>query len=100
MVFDEDGICVLESLTTDDECQAYVHFLGREGERHFIHQRDAQKWAEWHEGITAVRPEFHKAMGEFYRSAIRRAQDDLDGIERRIPQIEAHREKLCAEKTS
>jgi hypothetical protein len=46
-----------------------------------------------------VRPEFHKAMGEFYRSAIRRAQDDLDGIERRIPQIEAHREKLNGHKS-
>jgi len=38
-------------------------------------------------------------MGEFYRSAIRRAQDDLDGIDRLIPKIQAHKEKLCAEKT-
>lgn len=94
MDFDSDGICILESITTAEECNAYIHFLGRESERHFIGQRDALKWAEWHSGAV-VRREFHDAMAAFYRSAANRHQDDLDGITTRIGQIAAHRETLC-----
>lgn len=99
MIFNEDGICVLDSIASTDECSAYLHFLNREAERHFIGHHDALKWAEWHEGITDVLPEFHNAMAQFYQSAARRHQDDLDGITQRISQIQAHKEKLCAEKT-
>ena len=93
MQFNDDGICVLESITEPDECRAYAHFLGREAERHFIGQRDALKWAEWHEGMD-IHLAFHSAMAAFCRSAARRHQDDLDGIDRRLPEIEAHKAKL------
>lgn len=99
MTFDENGICIMESIAHPDECKAYIHFLGHEGERHFIGQKDAQTWAEWHEGMT-INPTYHQAMAAFYRSAMKRHQDDLDAIDRMVDKIEAHKETLCAEKTS
>ena len=93
MRFNSDGICILDSIMEPEECRAYAHFLEREAERHFIGQRDALKWAEWHEGMD-VHLVFHGAMAAFCRSAARRHQDDLDGIDKRLAEIEAHKAKL------
>ena len=95
MTFDKNGICELESITTVDECDAYAYFLGREVERHYLGKRDALEWTEWHrQDAFHANPVYHEAVAAFYQSAAKRHQDDLDGIDRLIPKIQAHREAL------
>lgn len=85
MTFDENGICVLESIKSRDECDDYVKFLQDERERH----RDAKAKAAYVDYTWHGYP-----LAEFYASAARRHQSDLDLIERRIAEIEAYRETL------
>jgi hypothetical protein len=96
MTFDETGICVLESVTTIDECRAYLHFLTREKERHYRGQQEALGWADWHHGLPGAGG-YHHAVAEFYYSAARRHKDDLDAIDKTWARIEAHKAKLEAQ---
>ena len=92
MTFDESGICILSSITSKDECDAYLDFLRfDERPRHLAaQQRDemmAEIWRKWGS-------DYYLARAAFAESAAKRHQDDLDGIAKRIPEIEAYRETL------
>jgi hypothetical protein len=91
MTFDENGICVLESITSPDECEAYKAFLLAEGKRH---RDELVSVVEYADRLREIDTIYTKAAAEFYDSAAKRHADDLDAIAKRIPEIEAHKAKL------
>jgi hypothetical protein len=90
MTFDENGICVLESITTVEECCAYESFLSLERERHRRARNYAAAVANDKEGVARR----YGAEGEFWRSAVNRHEDDIAAVDRRTFEIEAHKAKL------
>jgi len=96
MTFDENGICVLESITSPDECDAYVEFLRQEEARHHNAYEDALISIDSCEFIANAggHPLYHKAVAAFYDSAATRHQADLKAITKRLKQIAAHKAKL------
>ena len=99
MTFDENGICELQSLTTDEECEAYVNFLEEERIRHKNALENAQCaviGAEDEAEGARIRARLYAARAQFYQSAADRHCQDLGGIEKRIAEIEAYRETLNA----
>jgi hypothetical protein len=91
MTFDESGICVLESITSVDECEAYKEFLRREGHRH---ASDLEEMAVYGGRLRAIDTVYTHAAAEFYNSAVKRHGDDLVAIGKRLLEIEAHKAKL------
>ena len=91
MRFSEDGICELDSITTVDECDAYVAFLYDERARHIIACDRA-----WDEGgrMSAHKLSYWRVRAQFEQSAARRHQQDIDGIDRLVPKIQAHKATL------
>ena len=98
MRFSEDGICELSSITSVDECDAYIWFLGwDERPRHQLAKQLAEIWVSGARHMARAFPlqeRFWYALAEFRYSAIARHQQDLDGITKRIKEIEAHRATL------
>ena len=91
MRFSEDGICELDSITSVDECEAYKDFLIDERHRHAKELDNAKYQATlFGKGIST----YHQATAVFYDSAATRHRQDLDGITKRIKEIEAHRATL------
>jgi len=91
VIFNKDGICELESIETVDECEAYTIFLLSEERRHC----EALDVAEGQvDRAGAMDCPFTKAYAQFFDSAAKRHQQDLDGITKRIAEIEAHKAKL------
>ena len=91
MKFDDNGICILESITSVDECEAYKAFLGVEKSRHDAERKEALYYAARLDGVDTV---YTHAGAEFYRSAVARHAQDARAIPKRIKQIEAHKAKL------
>jgi len=91
MEFDNTGICILKTITTKDECEAYKTFLMAERIRHEKEMGSVTRVANNLEGIDT---EFTSAMSAFYRSAASRHQDDLCGITKTLAKIEAHKATL------
>ena len=101
--FNSDGICVLSSITHPEECDAYIDFLRYdERPRHVAAKMIAESWIAFAFLRAQMKPAEHNylvAMSRFRGSAATRHQQDIDGIDRLIPKIEAHREALCAERS-
>ena len=101
MRFSEDGICELDSITTADECDAYRDFLwGDEQKRHVAGQDDAELDARMcrrladRGGNSKWATTYWMAKAALWDSAALRHRQDLDGITKRIKEIEAHRATL------
>jgi len=102
MRFSEDGICELPSLTSVDECDAYVLFLKSERNRHLdaldSAEDEALLWSAVAQGApirtTRCSIEFGLASSAFYDSAATRHRQDLAGIAKRVKEIEAHKATL------
>jgi len=99
MRFSEDGICELDSITSVDECEAYKDFLGHEKYRHLkaLHASVHESSIRRAMASGRERPEYHQAIASFEDSAATRHRQDLDGITKRIKEIEAHRATLEVE---
>lgn len=93
MEFDSDGICILESIEHPDECEAYKAFLMAEGRRHGAELESVTEYADRLREVDTV---YTHAAAAFYDSAAKRHADDLDAIDRRLLEIEAHKAKLEA----
>ena len=102
MRFSEDGICELSSITTVDECEAYKAFLVGERDRHGEAMDDADEESGLASGLSDYIPtrltgrsrRYLDAYAAFWGSASLRHQQDLDGITKRLKEIEAHRATL------
>ena len=92
MKFDPTGICILSSIKSKEECDAYLTFLiADERPRHLAAQQRDEMMAEiWRK----YGGDYYLARAAFAESAAHRHQDDLDGIAKRIKEIEAYRETL------
>jgi hypothetical protein len=90
MTFDSDGICILESLTTVDECEAYKDFLKLELARH----RRALNYAQAVMRDKLAVASRHVAEAQFWESAVSRHEDDMRASRVRLLEIEAHKAKL------
>lgn len=101
MTFNDDGICILSSITHPDECDAYIDFLQYdERPRHVAAKMIADTYVAYAEQLI-LRPSeglvYLVAMKRFRDSAATRHQQDIDGIDRLIPKIEAHKARLEAQ---
>jgi hypothetical protein len=98
MTFNDDGICVLSSIIDPDECDAYIDFLKYdERPRHVAAKMAAESWIAYVLLRAQMKPyekAYLVAMAHFRASAATRHQQDIDGIDRLIPKIEAHKAKL------
>ena len=98
MTFDENGICVLESLTSVDECEAYIDFLKYdERPRHQAAKMIAENFIAWAFHRSRIAPDaeaYLEAKARLYDSAATRHQQDIDAIAKRLLEIEAHKAKL------
>jgi hypothetical protein len=95
--FSDDGICILSSITTRDECDAYIRFLSDERVRHEEALVEALRVADFYDRLSRVATSsavIAPLLMPFYDSAAKRHQADLDGIAKRIKEIEAYRETL------
>ena len=91
MEFDNTGICILKTITTTDECEAYRVFLLAERVRHENERVTSWKQAaELDMGDT----DYTRALAAFYRSAASRHQDDIMGIAKTLVKIQAHKATL------
>lgn len=91
MEFNQDGICILESITSSDECEAYKAFLRYERQRH---EDESQVAFDYAARLDEVDTAYTHAAAQFYRSAEARHGGDADAIPKRIAEIEAHKAKL------
>jgi len=91
MRFNSDGIAILDSITTADECEAYKAFLRAEKARH-EHERDAT--LDYARRLAEVDTVYTRAAADFYLSAHRRHAQDARAIPKRIKAIEVHKAKL------
>ena len=91
LTFDENGICILSSITSVDECEAYKAFLRTEKARH-EHERDAAM--DYARRLAEVDTVYTRAAADFYLSAHRRHAQDARAIPKRIKAIEAHKARL------
>jgi hypothetical protein len=95
MIFDEQGICVLESIIHPNECDAYMDFLDDERWRHHDALDEAKHQIEATRAPQDGDSEpYDAAFTAFYQSAATRHQQDIDAIDRLLPRIEAHKAKL------
>ena len=102
MTFDENGICVLESITHPCQCDAYRDFLMDEWKRHVKAWKQATKrvarfrWtAAWMRVLRVPNLQtYYLAAGLCVGSAATRHQQDIDAIAKRLLEIAAHKAKL------
>ena len=91
MIFDSDGICILPSITSVDECEAYKAFLRTEKARH-EHERDAAM--DYARRLAEVDTVYTRAAANLYLSAHSRHAQDARAIPKRIKAIEAYKATL------
>lgn len=71
-------------LISKEEARAFVEFLGKENLRHAENIQDAEEEAF---GYSRQKNLFNNAMVEFYRSEIKRHEEDIEQIDILIGQV-------------